>query len=79
MLDLARNELVVGRATQARAAVREAIGELHDLARYFTPEPTRVLPRTAGPAPVRTTASAAGQRGVADRPTCGFGRTDASS
>jgi hypothetical protein len=43
LYDLSRNELVVARATQARAAVREAIGELHDLARYFTPEPTRVL------------------------------------
>ncbi|WP_435060144.1 hypothetical protein [Streptomyces sp. bgisy060] len=43
LYDLTRNELVVARSTQARAAVREAIGELHDLARYFAPEPARVL------------------------------------
>ncbi|MCM2430940.1 hypothetical protein [Streptomyces sp. RKAG337] len=43
LYDLTRNELVVARASLARAVVREAIGELHDLARYFDPEPTRVL------------------------------------
>ncbi|MFI6688428.1 hypothetical protein [Streptomyces sp. NPDC050485] len=43
LYDLTRNELVVARATLARATVREAVGELHDLARYFDPEPTRVL------------------------------------
>ncbi|EDY53112.1 hypothetical protein [Streptomyces clavuligerus] len=49
LYDLAHNELVVARATQARGAVREAIGELHDLARYFTPEPARVLVLPARP------------------------------
>ncbi|MFI6112718.1 hypothetical protein [Kitasatospora sp. NPDC051164] len=43
LYDLTRNELVVGRATAARPVVREAIGELHDLARYFDAEPRRVL------------------------------------
>ncbi|MEU6405388.1 hypothetical protein [Streptomyces sp. NPDC046985] len=49
LYDITRNELVVARATQARAAVREAIGELHDLARYFTPEPARVMVLPARP------------------------------
>ncbi|MCG7522841.1 hypothetical protein MHW47_00025 [Streptomyces sp. OfavH-34-F] len=48
LYDLTRNELVAT-ATQARAAVREAIGELHDIARYFAPEPTRVLALPAQP------------------------------
>ncbi|MFJ5068408.1 hypothetical protein ACIQC7_18635 [Kitasatospora sp. NPDC088556] len=43
LYDLTRNELVVARATAARPVVREAIGELHDLARYFDAEPRRVL------------------------------------
>lgn len=43
LYDLTRNELVVARATSARAAVQGAIGELHDLVRYFDPEPRRVL------------------------------------
>ncbi len=43
LFDLTCNELVVARASCARAVVWEALGELHDLARFFTPTPRRVL------------------------------------
>ncbi|MGW4890745.1 hypothetical protein ACWEQL_00525 [Kitasatospora sp. NPDC004240] len=43
LFDLTRNEVVVTLASCARPAVWEALGRLHDQARFFTPRPRRVL------------------------------------
>jgi hypothetical protein len=49
LVDLTRNELIVVRPTTARTAVWTALGELHDLVRFFDPAPRRVLLLPAEP------------------------------